>query len=328
MKPLLASKRRSARQISWEQILANLDDGVIALDVEQKVIFFNEASEVLTDISSGAAVGQALEQIFKREPWLIELVKTTYPPRQKRARGEGDLINRWGRKTPVGITVSPLQDRHGRFVGTILLLRDIKRRKELEEDLKRADRLALMGTLAAGLAHEIRNPLGGIKGAAQFLRRSADGNSSLRDFTGIMIREVDRVNQLIEQLLDLSRPAQLTLGPVNIHEILEDVLLLESQAVGAGEIHMKKWFDPEPAADPRRSRSTHPSFSQPGEKCLSGDGRRRRPHSDDATGNRLSCPGTRHGAQSLHLGRPRRRRVRHSRRRSSAYLLAVLHDQK
>lgn len=244
MKVLTASKRRSSRQISWEQILANLDDGVIALDDEQKVIFFNEASEVLTDISSGAAVGQLLEQIFKREPWLIELVQTTYPPLQKRARGEGDFVNRWGRKIPVGITVSPLQDRYGRFVGTILLLRDIKRRKELEEDLKRADRLALMGTLAAGLAHEIRNPLGGIKGAAQFLRRSADGDPSVQDFTGIMIREVDRVNQLIEQLLDLSRPAQLTLGPVNIHEILDDVLLLEGHSVGAGQIRIRKRFDP------------------------------------------------------------------------------------
>ena len=90
-----------------------------------------------------------------------------------------------------------------------------------------------MGTLAAGLAHEIRNPLGGIKGAAQFLRRSVDGNSSLREFTDIMIREVDRVNQLIEQLLDLSRPAQVRRSrPVNIHEILEDVLLLEGQTVG------------------------------------------------------------------------------------------------
>jgi two-component system nitrogen regulation sensor histidine kinase GlnL len=244
MKVLTASKRRSSRQISWEQILANLDDGVIALDDEQKVIFFNEASEVLTDISSGAAVGQMLEQIFKREPWLVELVQTTYPPLQKRARGEGDFVNRWGRKIPVGVTVSPLEDRYGRFVGTILLLRDIKRRKELEEDLKRADRLALMGTLAAGLAHEIRNPLGGIKGAAQFLRRSADGDPSLHDFTGIMIREVDRVNQLIEQLLDLSRPAQLTLGPVNIHEILDDVLLLEGHSVGAGEIQVRKRFDP------------------------------------------------------------------------------------
>ena len=132
----------------------------------------------------------------------------------------------------------------GEFEGTILLLRDIKHRKELEEDLKRADRLALMGTLAAGLAHEIRNPLGGIKGAAQLLRRSVDANPTVHEFIDIMIREVDRVNQLIEQLLDLSRPAQLTLEPVNIHEILEDVLLLEAQTVGEKEIQIRKYFDP------------------------------------------------------------------------------------
>ncbi len=244
MKVPTLSKRRAPPQISWEQILANLDDGVIALDADGKIIFFNEASEVLTDISTAAATGQALEQIFKREPWLVDLVKRTHPPRQKRARGEGDFISRWGRKIPVGVTVSPLQDRHGHFVGTILLLRDIKRRKELEEDLKRADRLVLMGTLGAGLAHEIRNPLGGIKGAAQLLRRSVDGDPSVREFTDIMIREVDRVNQLIEQLLDLSRPAELDLAPVNIHEVLEDVLLLESQALGGKELQIKKWFDP------------------------------------------------------------------------------------
>ena len=244
MRSLVPAKRRSSAQISWEQILANLDDGVVALDADGKVIFFNEASEVLTDISSVAAAGQPLEQIFKREPWLIELVKTTHPPRHKRARGEGDFINRWGRKIPVGVTVSPLQDRHGHFVGTILLLRDIKRRKELEEDLKRADRLALMGTLAAGLAHEIRNPLGGIKGAAQLLRRSADTDPSVGEFTSIMIREVDRVNQLIEQLLDLSRPSRLKLEPVNIHEILEEVLLLEGQTVGDKALQVRKRFDP------------------------------------------------------------------------------------
>jgi len=244
MKASNLSKRRMPPRISWEQILANLDDGVIALDADGKIIFFNEASEVLTDISTAAATGQALEQIFKREPWLVDLVKITHPPRQKRARGEGDFISRWGRKIPVGVTVSPLQDRHGHFVGTILLLRDIKRRKELEEDLKRADRLVLMGTLGAGLAHEIRNPLGGIKGAAQLLCRSVDGNPSVREFTDIMIREVDRVNQLIEQLLDLSRPAELDLAPVNIHEVLEDVLLLESQTLGDKQLHIKKWFDP------------------------------------------------------------------------------------
>jgi two-component system nitrogen regulation sensor histidine kinase GlnL len=235
---------RAAAQISWEEILANLDDGVVTVDPEGRIGFFNEAAQVLTDISSAAASGQSLQQIFKLEPWLIELVNKARPPRHESSRGEGDFITRWGRKTPVSVTVSPLHDRDGNFQGAILLLRDIKHRKELEEDLKRADRLAWMGTLAAGLAHEIRNPLGGIKGAAQLLRRSTEGNPSVYQFTDIMIREVDRVNQLIEQLLDLSRPAQLTLAPVNIHEILEDVLLLESQSVGGKEIQVRKRFDP------------------------------------------------------------------------------------
>jgi two-component system nitrogen regulation sensor histidine kinase GlnL len=101
-----------------------------------------------------------------------------------------------------------------------------------------------MGTLAAGLAHEIRNPLGGIKGAAQLLRRSLDGPSQLREYTDIMIREVDRVNQLIEQLLDLSGPAQLTLAPINIHQLLDDVLLLEGQTVNAENTAIRKIFDP------------------------------------------------------------------------------------
>jgi two-component system nitrogen regulation sensor histidine kinase GlnL len=244
MKASSQPKRRTTTQISWEQILSNLDDGVVAVDPEGKITFFNEAAEVLTEVSSAAATAQPFEQIFKREPWLVDLVRKTHPPRQKRARGEGDFVTRWGRKIPVSITVSPLQDRNGHFVGTILLLRDIKHRKELEEDLKRADRLVLIGTLAAGLAHEIKNPLGGIKGAAQLLRRSSDNNPSVREFTDIMIREVDRVDQLIEQLLDLSRPAQLTLAPVNIHEILEDVLMLEGQTVNDREIHIRKRFDP------------------------------------------------------------------------------------
>src|SRR5690348_3913685 len=244
MKNGAPAKRQSPAQISWEQILANLDDGVIALNSQSKIIFFNEASEMLTDISSGTAVDQSFEKIFKREPWLIELVKTTHAPPHKRAGAEGDLVSRWGRRLPVGVTVSPLRDVQGHFIGTILLLRDIKRRKELEEDLKRADRLALMGTLAAGLAHEIRNPLGGIKGAAQLLRRSIESDSSLCKYTDIMIREVDRVNQLIEQLLDLSRPAQLTLAPINVHRILEEVLLLEAQTLGAKAITVRKNFDP------------------------------------------------------------------------------------
>ncbi len=240
----LQSKKQAPDKISWEQILAGLEDGVITVDRDGKVSYFNEGAEVLTELSSSQAIQKPMIDLFKREHWLIELLNKSRPPRQETTRGEGDLVTRWGHKVPVGLTVSPLQDRHGNFLGSILVLRDLKHRKELEEDLKRADRLAMVGTLAAGLAHEIRNPLGGIKGAAQLLKRSLDRDSSLLEYANIMIREVDRVDKLIEQLLDLARPAKLELTALNIHEVLEDVLLLEAQTVEEQSISVKKRFDP------------------------------------------------------------------------------------
>jgi two-component system nitrogen regulation sensor histidine kinase GlnL len=237
-------KEDSQAQISWEDILTSLEDGVIVVDLNGKVYFFNQAAETLTDISASQALKQPHTHLFKRNPWLIDMVKKSQPPGQTSTRGEGELITQWGRRLPVNLTVSPLQDRYGKFLGTILLMRDLSYRKELEEDLKRSDRLAMVGTLAAGLAHEIKNPLGGIKGAAQLLRRETHQNPSLAEYTDIMIREVDRVNLLLEQLLDLSRPAKLDLVPLNIHEILNNVLLLEKEASQESKVTVKLNFDP------------------------------------------------------------------------------------
>jgi two-component system nitrogen regulation sensor histidine kinase GlnL len=232
------------RKISWEQILSSVEDGVITLDRSGKVSFFNEAAEILTDLAASRALSLSFLRIFRKEPWLLELVKKSFPPLQESARGEGDLVSRWGKRVPVGVTVSPLLEPDGKCLGSILLVRNLTQHKEFEEDLKRADRLAMVGTLAAGLAHEIRNPLGGIKGAAQLLRRSLDPGSSLIEYTNIMNREVDRVNLLIEQLLDLSRPAKLEIVPLNIHQVLEDVLLLELKTHDAPSVNVRKLFDP------------------------------------------------------------------------------------
>jgi two-component system, NtrC family, nitrogen regulation sensor histidine kinase GlnL len=244
MKTITPVSASVERQISWEQILSSVEDGVITLDRSGKVSFFNEAAEMLTDLAASRALSLSFLRIFRKEPWLVDLIEKSFPPMQESARGEGDLVSRWGKKVPVGVTVSPLLEPNGNCLGSILLVRNLTHHKELEEDLKRADRLAMVGTLAAGLAHEIRNPLGGIKGAAQMLRRSLDPDSSLVDYTNIMNREVDRVNLLIEQLLDLSRPAKLEIVPLNIHQVLEDVLLLELKTQTGPTITVKKFFDP------------------------------------------------------------------------------------
>lgn len=237
-------KENARSQISWENILTSLEDGVIVVDPRGKISFFNQAAEMLTGVSASQALHQTCARLFNKNPWLIDMVKKSQPPQQNSTRGEGDLVTPWGRQLPVNLTVSPLQDRYGRSIGSILLLRDLTHRKEMEEDLKRADRLAMLGTLAAGLAHEIKNPLGGIKGAAQLLRRDAHQVPVIGQYTDIMIREVDRVNLLIEQLLDLSRPAQLNLVSLNIHELLDDVLLLEKQTVQEPRVTVRKNYDP------------------------------------------------------------------------------------
>lgn len=244
MKTITPASASVERQISWEQILSSVEDGVITLDRSGKVSFFNEAAEMLTDLAASRALSLSFLRIFRKEPWLVDLIEKSFPPMQESARGEGDLVSRWGKKVPVGVTVSPLLEPNGNCLGSIILVRNLTHHKELEEDLKRADRLAMVGTLAAGLAHEIRNPLGGIKGAAQMLRRSLDSDSSLVDYTNIMNREVDRVNLLIEQLLDLSRPAKLEIVPLNIHQVLEDVLSLELKTQTGPTITVKKLFDP------------------------------------------------------------------------------------
>ena len=231
-------------KISWENILTSLEDGVILIDRNGKASFMNQAAETLTEISASQALHQPHTALFKKNAWLVEMVNKSRPPHQIASRGEGDLTSRRGRQVPVSLTVSPLQDRYGRPLGSVLVLRDLTHRKELEEDLKRSDRLAQLGTLAAGLAHEVKNPLGGIRGAAQLLKREVASNAALAQYADIVVREVDRVNLLIEQLLDLTRPTTLHLDPLNIHELLEEVLLLEREAVADWDVTVKKIFDP------------------------------------------------------------------------------------
>ena len=110
--------------------------------------------------------------------------------------------------------------------------------------MRQADRLSTLGTLAAGLAHEIKNPLGGIKGAAQLLERELPEGSELRDYTRVMLKEVQRVNRIVEELLELASPRRLEPSKVNLHKTLGDILILQKRAVGKKKITFQQQFDP------------------------------------------------------------------------------------
>jgi two-component system nitrogen regulation sensor histidine kinase GlnL len=133
---------------------------------------------------------------------------------------------------------------NGEAIGVVLTLRDLTSIRELEAAVRQADRLATLGTLAAGLAHEVKNPLGGIKGAAQLLERELDEDSDLLEYPRVMIKEAERIDRIIRQLLDLASPRGPRYVPVNLHMVLGDIILLQREAAGERDVAISTGFDP------------------------------------------------------------------------------------
>ena len=233
-----------AAEVSWQDVLTSLEDSVMVVDCARGVSFVNQAAETLTGRSARSLLARDARDLFRANGWLLDMIDNSLGPEEGTSRAENDFVKPRRGKVPVSALVSPLRDRRGQVSGSVLLLRDRTLRQALEEDLRRSDRLALLGKVAAALAHEIKNPLGGIKGAAQLIRAEVAHDASLVENTDIMIREVERVNQLLDQLLDLGRPAGLHLEPLNVHELLEHVLRLETPAATVAGVRIQRSFDP------------------------------------------------------------------------------------
>ncbi len=230
--------------VSWKDILTSLEDAVMVVDRSRGVSFVNQAAETLTGLSARTLLTRAAGDLFRANGWLLDMIDNSLGPNESTSRAENKFFKPRGKSVPVSALVSPLREHDGRVAGSVLLLRDRTLRQAMEEDLRRSDRLALLGKLAAALAHEIKNPLGGIKGAAQLIRAEVADDPSLLENTDIMIREVDRVNQLLDQLLDLARPTGLQVEPLNVHEVLEHVLGLEDHTAAAANVRIQRFFDP------------------------------------------------------------------------------------
>ena len=232
-------------RLRWADILASISDGVIVLDADGILYDLNPAAEQLTGVAASQAIGLRVEQLVEGRPtngWLAELAQATLHEGLARRRSE-DRLRARGQEVSVSAACAPIHDEHGAVTGAVLVLHDLTLERALDSTTRRADRLVALGTVALGLAHEIRNPLGGIKGAAQLLRVGLTDPAQIQA-TDIIIREVDRLDDLVEQLRSLGTPPHLQLAPQNIHRILNDVLSLQRQAPEWGSTLLRTEFDP------------------------------------------------------------------------------------
>jgi two-component system nitrogen regulation sensor histidine kinase GlnL len=244
-KPARAPTSQAPDRLRWTDVLASISDGVVVLDADGLLNDLNPAAEQLLGVAASQAAGLPVEQLVagrRANAWLAELARATLLEGLARRRSE-DRLRARGQEVSVSAACAPVHDEQGVLRGTVLVLHDLTLERALDTTTRRADRLAAMGTVALGLAHEIRNPLGGIKGAAQLLRAGLSDPAQVQA-TDIIIREVDRLDGLVEQLRRLSTPPQLRIAPLNIHRILNDVLSLQRQAAEFGDITLRTEFDP------------------------------------------------------------------------------------
>ena len=230
--------------MNYEAVLAGLPDAVIAVDPDLAVVFWNSAAEVLTGRSSRRATGRALKDVFPAESSIVRRLAETIATGESRSEPESVVDTVDNRQVPVGIVTAALFGRDGTVEAAVAVLRDLSRIRQLEDEVRRGETLAAAGRMAVGLAHEIRNPLAAIRGAVQLLSRELGEESRLTEYTEVLLAEVDRVNRIIEMLLDLARPVQLRRAALNLHQLMERVALLDEETAREKGITIVRRYDP------------------------------------------------------------------------------------
>jgi len=229
----------------YGMILENIDRAVIAFDSDGRITLFNPAAEALMECSSRQVVGKSYQDLFRDQETLLYLVKVALEQGRSITDDEGLYLHRSNASPlPVNAYTAPIFAQGGNQDGAVMIIRDLSRIKDLEGTLRRADRLSMLGTLAAGLAHEIKNPLGGIKGAAQLLSMELSKDSPLQDYTQIMIKEAERINFIIEELMDLGSPREPEISDVDLARVMNDIILLQREAARSRNILFKLKLDP------------------------------------------------------------------------------------
>ncbi len=212
-------------------IIQSLDSGLLTIDLEGKINFLNRTAEKILRRKEEGLRNQSIYDLFPKMNEVMEEIRKKSlqePPQYQRY--ETTLIDEKGHKIYLGFSISPLTDPDGNIIGYTLIFQDITRFKEMEEQMKRFDRMAAIGSLAAGLAHEIRNPLASLSGSIQMLKSELSLDESQSHLMEIILRESERLNALITDFLLFAHPPQTRPQPVEIDRILEETLELFSHS--------------------------------------------------------------------------------------------------
>jgi signal transduction histidine kinase len=217
----VAEEERAARRGELDLMQALVDsmaDGVIFIDAKDRIALVNKAGRALRNLSGGP--GRDVKDCHPTATYpMLDRVMGWLRAGDDSGPAHSIIKEKEGRYET---TYAPVRGGDGRYLGTVMVIRDIAERRHLETRLLDAERLAGLGQMSAQVAHELRNPLNAIAGAAQYLSRRLPGDPDVGEYAGLIGEEVERVNRFVGELLWVSRPAEPSYTPSKVNRVLRD----------------------------------------------------------------------------------------------------------
>jgi two-component system sensor histidine kinase PilS (NtrC family) len=211
-----------------DNIIDSINSGLLTTDAEGRVTFANRAAEEITGVPGSALAGRTIQDLLRQDAAFLERIRSALEQR-RRHRFEIDWRDPASRDLFLGFTVSVLKERDGRPLGMIFIFQDLTEIRVLEEEVGLKKRMAALGEMAAGMAHELRNPMASISGSVQVLQRDLRPSGEAGELMDIVVKESKRLDGIIRDFLLFAKPGRFHEEEADLGAMLrETVSLLEN----------------------------------------------------------------------------------------------------
>ncbi len=225
----------------YEDVLRSIPVALVTFDADGKIDGVNPFASALLRVDPSRVLGQAIRDVLAFVPDDVIL------GRSKGASGNASLTVD-GERMAVGFHAAPLYDRDGAARGGLVVVDDRSHEEKLREAVQHAERFAVLGRLAAGLAHEIRNPLGAIQGCVELVRETATLDQEERELLATATRDAARLNDLVTDMLQFARPRATELAVTDVVALARDVIALAGTSGPIATVPLVLTTDPEVTA--------------------------------------------------------------------------------
>ena len=227
-----------------ESIIQSIGSGIILTRMDDTITYINRSGERMLGYANHELVERPFDILGLREKRSIVNSLLDHPD-ELDMRKEGWMKRKDGVEFPVGFTINNHVSAAGDRIGRIVIFRDLTKVYKIQEEILRMDRLVSLGKLASGIAHELRNPLAGIKTTAQALCEELSSDDSRREYLNRITKEIDRLNELLKSFFSFAKPQRLNLTSCQVKDIVNEIIPFLIKEIADKGIRFSESYHPQ-----------------------------------------------------------------------------------